>query len=167
MKKTILSLVMIVLFLAFVENSSAQTQTQSQTLTMTVPSMFLFAVTSGAIGLAPTYNPTAQNPFPITAQDASSSYQFRSNSTTIYRIYGKISADMPAGTKLTVNLSAAPVGTSTGASAGNRDLTSSDQDCVTGLTGTVNGTITYTFEIANATVTPGAINQTVTWTVGP
>jgi hypothetical protein len=168
MKKYLLSIVALVLFVAFAQNLNAQS-TQLQTVNMVVPSMVYFVVTPSAgtpISLAPVYNPAATPAVPISATDNSSQWTFRSNSGGTYRLTSQISTAMPANTALTVDVTANTVGGS-GTSAGVVTLTTTAQDCVTNISGNCTGVITYTFTISDENVSSAPIVQTVTWTVGP
>lgn len=98
----------------------------------------------------------------LTSATGTASYAITTNQTN-RKITAKIDSNMP--TKVTLGLHmAAPTG---GSSAGSVNLTSVDQDMVTGI-GTVNQSgLTMTYEL-NAVVGAGVVaagNKTVTFTI--
>lgn len=157
MKKLI---VLTIVGLAVVAGGNAFAQTATQTVTYEVQAVNEISVSGNPAALI--VNSATAGSEPDAATDATTTYSITINESN-KKVTGSIDTAMPANTTLSVNLTAPTGGTSTG----SVDLTTTDQDLVTGISSLAESglSISYTFSATSAAGTISSASKTVTFTV--
>ena len=131
-----------------------------QTVTYEVSAINELSVSSPTVSL--TVNAATAGSAPTEASDATTSYAITTNESA-RKITGSLNSDMPAGVVLSASL-AAPTGA---ASVGAVDLSTADEDLVTGISklNESGKTITYNLSATSAAGVVASASKTVTLTV--
>ena len=164
MKKSLSTLALAVLSLAFVQNTFAQA-TATQTVTLAVNSVFKIS-TSGNPGALTITTGTAGTDALTSVSDNSTSYSITQNFGNAVKITGHMDAALTSGYTLNLTLASTK-----GTSAGNVDISNATSgsavDVVTGINRGADAgqTINYSFSALASAGTLSSTSKTITLTL--
>ena len=164
MKKSLSTLALVVLSLAFVQNAFAQA-TATQTVTLAVNSVFKIS-TSGNPGALTITTGTAGTDALTSVGDNSTSYSITQNFGNAVKITAHMDAALTSGYTLNLNL-ASTKGTSAGSVDISNATSGSAVDVVTGINRGADAgqAISYTFSALASAGTLSSTSKTITLTL--
>lgn len=164
MKKSLSTLALVVLSLAFVQNAFAQA-TATQTVTLAVNSVFKIS-TSGNPGALTITTGTAGTDALTSVGDNSTSYSITQNFGNAVKITAHMDAALTSGYTLNLNL-ASTKGTSAGSVDISNATSGSAVDVVTGINRGADAgqSISYTFSALATAGTLSSTSKTITLTL--
>lgn len=164
MKKSLSTLALVVLSLAFVQNAFAQA-TATQTVTLAVNSVFKIS-TSGNPGALTITTGTAGTDALTSVGDNSTSYSITQNFGNAVKITAHMDAALTSGYTLNLNL-ASTKGTSAGSVDISNATSGSAVDVVTGINRGADAgqSISYTFSALASAGTLSSTSKTITLTL--